>query len=81
MKENYIAAYRSKKDQYPVSMFVEGDVVDASFPINNEWDLIDIVLTYCDPLDGEVVVKKTILDYNSYREDQLNLTLGMLTAL
>ena len=63
MVENYIAAYRSSAGM-PIGVFVNGNTVDSTFPVTCEDDLIKIVQDYCLPLDNEVVVKKTLLDYN-----------------
>ena len=40
-----------------------------------------MVLQFCNPADREVVAKKTILDYEAYKEDLDNITLGMIKAL
>ena len=81
MTENYIVAYRANKTYTPISLFINGDVIDSTFPIRNEWDAIDMVLEFCDPADREVVSKKTILSYEAYKEDVENITLGMLEVL
>lgn len=81
MTENYIVAYRANGTYTPISIFINGDVIDATFPIKDEWDAIEMVLKFCNPADREVVAKKTILNYDAYREDVDNITLGMLEIL
>ena len=81
LTENYIVAYRTFKDYIPISIFIDGDIIDESFPVLNEWDAINMVLQFCNPADREVVAKKTILDYEAYKDDLDNITLGMIKAL
>lgn len=77
MVENYIAAYRNS-NEIPIGIFVNGNVVDSTFPVTCEDDLIKIVQDYCFPLDNEVVVKKTLLDYDSFLADRNNIIARML---
>lgn len=80
MVENYIAAYRSSAGM-PIGVFVNGNTVDSTFPVTCEDDLIKIVQDYCLPLDNEVVVKKTLLDYGSFLADRDNIIAGMLNIV
>lgn len=81
MTENYIVAYRANKTYTPISIFIDGTTIDPTFPIRNGWDAVEMVLKFCNPADGEVVAKKTILNYEAYKEDADNITLGMLEVL
>lgn len=81
MIENYIVAYRANKTYTPISIFINGDVIDSTFPIRNEWDAIEMVLKFCNPANREVIAKKTILNYEAYKEDMENITFGMLKVL
>ena len=80
MVENYIAAYRNSTGM-PIGIFVNGNVIDSTFPVTCEDDLIKIVQDYCLPLDNEVVVKKTLLDYDSFLADRDNIIEGMLNIV
>ena len=82
MEYNYIVAYRSGINYYPISIFVNHEEQINDFhPVTCEEDLVNIVLGYCDPLDDAVVCKKTLLDYDAYCEDRYNITNGLLAIL
>lgn len=80
MEFNYIAVYRSGRDYFPISIFVQGN---GTYPHNIycKDDLVDLLLEYECPADNAIACKKTILDYDSYLEDRENIINGLLKIL
>lgn len=77
MTYNYIAAYITRRDKYPVSFFAHsGDLIH---PINNESDLLDLIIETCDTEEAAVV--KTLLRYEDYLEDRFNITNNLIKSI
>lgn len=75
---NYLVVYVSKYTNTPISIFIPKEYC-GDYTLSCEEDIAKLVEDYCSP-DG-IVCKKTLLDYDSYVEDQDNLIKGMLEVL
>lgn len=80
MESNYIVVYRSGRDYFPISIFITGRGTEP-YIVNSEEDVVDLILKTECPADGAVVCKKTILDFNSYMEDRINLITPLFEML
>ena len=79
---NYIVVYRDKYNLSPISYFLDGNYLDNPFlVINGLEDIAELTLRNACPEDNAVLVKETLLDYNSYKEDLKYMLPNLLNLL